>query len=124
MNLIKIPRLIPKGAKNPNYNLPYENMEEMIQEYITRHMSSDLCYIFLPRTRDDTDDEFCLNKVEDIIGRVVSVQDENVLIDVINKEFFKSYEGKLYFKVACLAKIGEYSIHIDKIVRFEVDIKD
>ena len=125
MNLITVPRLIPKGSNNPRYNLPYSNMEQKIQEYITHHRANETCYIFKPRnSSNESHADFMTNRVEDIVGRIVSVRDTDVIIEILNKEFFKKFENKIYVSIASLSNIKDNKeIYIDKIVRFEAHIK-
>ena len=122
--LISLPRLIKKDAEfRPGCR--YINMEEKIQEYLTHHLANNMCFLFMPRTHQDiTDQDYLTNRVEDIIAEVATVRPHDVLVKVINKQFFDKYNGRIAVRICSLASEtnvkGEFEVA--KIVRFEAAI--
>lgn len=124
--LISIPRLIKKDEEVHD-GLKYLNMEEKIQEYLSRQLALNLCFLFKPRKRSEgalsvSSDTFLMNYTEDIIAEVAAVRQNDALVKVIDKKFFETYNGRIALKVVSLGEETENGIQVNKIVRFEAAI--
>lgn len=123
MQIIQIPRMIPKDAPINSSGIKYINMEEKIREYIEHYNPIDMCFIFKERFSNDVNDpDFLVNDVKDIVGKVVSITDNFANVQILNDEYFKSYEGKIFLSVASLCDKVDAGYMVKKVVRFEARI--
>lgn len=121
--LITIPRLIPAGGINKNHGLPYSNMEEKINEYVTESVKNNVCYLFRPNEPFHSMDavSFVTNTMSDIIGRVVTVRKEDAVVEFADTEFYKLLKNpKLHIISIGEVHTNDGIILVDRIVRFEI----
>ena len=114
--VVKVKRLIPAGANNPNVGKPYYNMEERLKEMF---YFFDLSFCEVPIAIRDEKDLFSPHMdPTHIIGFVHKFSDTDMDIEIMNEELFGIFKDPRVEIVSTVDKDRfENEIYVDKVLK-------
>lgn len=98
---VEIPRKVPKGAINKNFNARYLNMEEKLKEYFNRYNNEVPLHPYCKNWRDFTH----INYEEELngypkLGTVLSFNDNTCTVRFDDTANYKNYTSMINPKIA------------------------
>lgn len=122
MTLLSIPRLIKAGEKpSLNSDKKYLNLEEKLKEYLASHRMNKTAFLFkVSANRNEDSADFYINRTSDIIAEIAAIRPADILVNVIDKDFFEKHGGNnLKARICTLTNETEEGYMVEKIIRIE-----
>jgi hypothetical protein len=113
---VEIPRKVPKGAINKNFNVRYLNMEEKLKEYFDRYNNEVPLHLYCKNWMDSTH----INYEEELnsypkLGTVLSFNDNTCTVRFDDTENYKNYTSMINPTIVLIAIVETYEEGSDTV---------